>query len=370
MNDALLEQVQNNEPARGLSAHLKSFLAPLAGFLADAAISEIVVNGFQEVFVERKGQMQAVESRFLDAESLNSALRAIAQSLGKIFDVHFPILEGRLPDGSRIQAVHESLTEFGACLAIRRHRQMHLTLADWLNDGRLTQEQFDLLAGAIFRKENILVSGGTGTGKSTFVSSLAAGIPQHERVIVIEDNRELSLNIAHKISLEAGDNISVAELFRASLRLRPDRIIIGEIRGSEALALIAAMTSGHGGCLSTIHASSPLDALRRLETLALGAQNNLPHLAIREQAESAIDWVVQICRTSNGERKVTEVVSREFLRGDKNQPEAAVLAEAKSFSKADLRQSTHGQQEQMSSRSEELELTAAQVAIPRSEANR
>ena len=294
----------------GIIEHLRLFLSPLAELFDDSSVSEIVVNGHQEVFVERAGRMESVSSHFEDAGNLDAALRAIAQSLDRPFDAGTPILEGRLPDGSRIQAIHGSLVKNGACLAIRRHRQMQMKLSDWVSSGCLSQAHFSLLSQAVARKENILVSGGTGTGKSTFVSSLAAAIPVHERVIVIEDNRELSLTIPHQVSLEARGAVSVEDLFRASLRLRPDRIVIGEIRGPEALSLIAAMTSGHGGCLSTIHASSPLDALRRLETLALGGQHNLPHLAIREQAESAIDWVVQIKRTTSGKREVVEVVSR------------------------------------------------------------
>ncbi len=299
--------------ARAHAEHLLSFLQPLVAYFDDSSISEIVVNGHQDVFVERQGRMQSVDSQFSTAHSFESALRAIAQSLSLSFDVENPILEGRLPDGSRIQAIHESLTERGSCLAIRRHQNLQVSLADWVSQGGLSLEHHALLVDAVARKENILVSGGTGSGKTTLVSSLAAEIPENERVIVIEDNRELDLRLAHQVSLEARADIKVADLFRASLRLRPDRIVIGEIRGVEALSLISAMTSGHGGCLSTIHASSPLDAIRRLETLALGAQNNLPHSALREQAESAIDWVVQVLRNSDGRRRVVDVAASQTI---------------------------------------------------------
>lgn len=293
---------------------LEDFLSPLRSCFEDAEVTEILINGPTQIFVERAGVLSRRPQIQLEPQSLLGALRVVAQYVGRAFDEAHPILEARLPDGSRLEAILSPIAQTGPCVAIRRHRAALLTLDRLVELGALTERAAHFLAHLVCGKKNILVSGGTGSGKTSLLNGLVALVSEQERILVLEDSRELEFRQGHVVSLEARPadvrgrgEVPLFELFRATLRLRPDRIIMGELRGREALDLIQAMTSGHGGCLSTIHASSPADALRRLETLALLSGVELPLSALREQVVSAVDWIVQTDRLPGGRRGVTHI---------------------------------------------------------------
>lgn len=296
------------------SEFVEGFFSPLALHFADPSVSEVLINGPFEVHVERKGQLYRVPETFSSERQLLSALRAVAQYLERPFDDRHPILEGRLPDGSRLQALLPPLVKGGPCVAIRRHRLDSLTFEQLLEWGAISRHALGLVESCVQTKKNILVSGGTGSGKTSLLRCVASLIPAAERIVTIEDARELFLRQDHVVALESRPpdpdgrgRVTIGDLFIATLRLRPDRIVIGELRGGEALDLIQAMTSGHGGCISTIHASSPEDALRRLETLALFRGIELPLVALRAQVASAVDIILQVERRSNGQRWVSAI---------------------------------------------------------------
>jgi pilus assembly protein CpaF len=293
---------------------VEGFFAPLAQHFADPSVSEVLINGPHEVHIERRGQLQRVSERFSSERELLSALRAVAQYLERPLDERNPILEGRLPDGSRIQALLPPLVKGAPCVAIRRHRLDSLSFEQLVEWGAITPRALTFLQDCVLSKKNILVSGGTGSGKTSLLRCVASLIPRAERIVTIEDARELHLNQDHVVALESRPadpegrgRVTIGDLFVATLRLRPDRIVIGELRGGEALDLVQAMTSGHGGCLSTIHASSPDDALRRLETLALFRGIALPLVALRAQVAAAVDIIVQVERCSDGRRWVRAI---------------------------------------------------------------
>lgn len=295
-------------------AAIMGLLAPVADYLRDATVSEILVNGPARVFIEQRGKLVRTDARFVDGEDLLAALRAIAQYVKRPLDEAHPILEARLPDGSRVEAVLPPIASEGPTVAIRRFSRERLTLERLLELGALTEAAAELLKAFVLCKRNIVVSGGTGSGKTTFLNALAALVPESERIVVLEDAKELQIHHDHVVSFEtrAADSrgkhaVSMRDLFKASLRLRPDRIVLGEIRGGEALELIQAMTSGHGGSLSTVHATYPNDALHRLETLALMSGLELPLIALRAQLASAVDVIVQTERLRDGRRVVTHV---------------------------------------------------------------
>lgn len=296
---------------RAVADFVANFLGPLQPLLCDATVSEVLVNGPERVFVERAGRLEPVNARFGSEAEMMSFLRAVAQYLGKPLSAEHPILEGHLPDGSRLSALLPPLSHVGPCLAIRRHRSSTLSIEQLVTGGALTRESVDYLRMAAEAGRNVLVSGGTGTGKTSLLRCLASLIPAGQRVVTIEDARELHLDLDHVLALEARapdargkGRVTIGDLFVATLRLRPDRIVIGELRGREALDLIQAMTSGHGGCLSTVHASSPLGALRRVETMALMSGVELPLPALRSQIASAVDVIVQVARDAQGFRAV------------------------------------------------------------------
>lgn len=302
-----------------------ALLGPLQPLLADPEVSEVLVNGPSRVFVERAGRLESVDARFGSEAEMMSCLRAVAQSLGKPLSSEHPILEGHLPDGSRLSALLPPLSPAGPCMAIRRHRLTTLRIEDWVASGSLTEQSLAYLQRAAETGQNVLVSGGTGTGKTSLLRCIASLIPGGQRVVTIEDARELHLQLDHVLALEARaadargkGRVTIGELFVATLRLRPDRIVIGELRGREALDLIQAMTSGHGGCLSTVHASSPLDALRRVETLALMSGVELPLSALRSQVASAVDVIVQVARSPDGTRGVSSIAELQPLDAEGN----------------------------------------------------
>jgi pilus assembly protein CpaF len=293
---------------------LEGFLAPIRSFLNDDTVTEVLINGPREIFVERKGRLSRTDAGFPSADALLSALRVIAQYVGRAFDEQHPILEARLPGGSRVQALLPPISPSGPSVAIRRFSKERLTLAKLLELGALTLDAAETLRVLVECKQNIVVAGGTGSGKTSLLNALSALVPEGERIIVIEDARELQLQREHVVQLETRPPdqrgrhaVTIRDLFKASLRMRPDRLVLGEIRGGEALDLIQAMTSGHGGCLTTVHATYPIDTMNRLETMALMGGVDLPLSALRSQLASAVDIIVQTARLRDGRRTITHI---------------------------------------------------------------
>ncbi len=299
---------------------LRQFFAPIVPFLDDATVTEILINGHAQIIIERRGQLEATSARFADEEELLAAIRHLGQYVGRRVDREQPILEGRMPDGSRVEAVLPPAAPDGPHVAIRRFAKETLTMDRLIDFGALCPESAALLRALVSFKQNIIVAGGTGSGKTSMLNALSSYIGANERIVVLEDARELQLQRDHVVQFEAQvadakgrGAVSIRDLFKASLRLRPDRIVVGEIRGGEALELIQAMTSGHGGCMSTVHASYPGDTLSRLETMAMMSDVRLPMQALRAQVASAIDIVVQTARLRDGSRGITHIVEVQGL---------------------------------------------------------
>ncbi|NOU26844.1 MAG: CpaF family protein [Polyangiaceae bacterium] len=293
---------------------LLQFLAPIRPYLDDPGVSDIMINGPDQIFVEKKGKLELVPAKFASREALTSALRNAAQFVGKTINEEKPILEGRLPDGSRIEAVLPPAAPDGPCVSIRRFFKETLTVQRLINFGALTPDVAATLRALVASKLNVLIAGGTGSGKTSMLNALSSFIPEDERVVIIEDSRELQLQRVHVCQLEARPpdpkgkgEVTIRDLFRATLRLRPDRIVVGEIRGGEALDLIQAMTSGHGGCLSTLHATYPKDTISRLETMAMMSDIGMPLQALRIQLASAVNIICQVSRLQDGSRKITHI---------------------------------------------------------------
>ncbi len=293
---------------------VQTFLKPILVFLADDSISEVMINGPHEIFIERKGLIEKTDAKFIDEQALQAAVRNIAQFVGRRIDEKHPTLDARLPDGSRIAAVFPPCSRRGTTLSIRKFSKASPTFMDLIQRESITKEAARFLDVCIFLAKNTVVSGGTGSGKTTLLNVLGSRIPSKQRVIVVEDSSELKIKTDHIVYFETrhadatGEGeVSVRDLIRSSLRLRPDRIIVGEVRGSEAIDLITAMNTGHGGSMGTVHANNPYDGLVRLETLAMMGDANIPTAAIRRQIASAIHIIVQIKRMSDGSRKVTHI---------------------------------------------------------------
>lgn len=302
-------------PSHIFEQTLGELFAPVSSLLADDEVNEVLINGYDEVYIERAGLLERSSSKFPSDYALMSALRNLSQYVGRELSERCPVLEARLPDGSRVEAVIPPASPRGAVACIRKFRQNQLTLARLVGSGTISQSTADLLQDVVLERRNIVVSGGSGVGKTSLLNVLASLARADERVIVIEDSKELQLELPHVLHLEAQpaggqrrEEISVRELLRATLRMRPDRIVIGEIRGGEALDLVQAMTSGHRGCLSTVHGTLPIDALRRLETMALMSDIEIPVPILRAQLASAIDVIVQLARGEDGVRRVTHIV--------------------------------------------------------------
>ncbi len=287
---------------------------PLSVLMGDPAVTDIMVNRFDEVYVERFGQLETTEIRFRDEDHLIRIIQRIASRVGRRIDTSSPMVDARLPDGSRINATLPPVTIDGPTLSIRRFGRRRLTRADLIRLGMFTpqmQRFFELIV--IYRK-NIIVSGGTGSGKSTLLGALAEAIPDNERIITIEDAAELLLQQRHVVrmetraaNLEGKGRITQRDLVVNALRMRPDRILMGEVRSGEALDMLQAMNTGHDGSLTTIHANTPRDAFSRLETMVMMAGTELPSRAIREQAVSALDYIIQVRRYEDGVRRVERV---------------------------------------------------------------
>jgi pilus assembly protein CpaF len=289
-------------------------LGPLEELLADPAVEEVMVNGHEQVFVERSGRIERTDVAFSSEQALRDAIERILAPLGRRVDELSPMVDARLEDGSRVHVVIPPLAVDGPSLSIRRFSAIRPGPEELVRLGTITEELHDELAAAVGARRSILVSGGTGSGKTTLLNAISAFINPAERVITIEDAAELRLGQPHVVRLESRPanvegrgKVTIRDLLRGALRMRPDRIVIGEVRGVEALDLLMALNTGHEGALSTVHANSPEDALRRVETLALMAGVGLPHEAIREQLGRGLDLVIHLARLSDGSRRVVEV---------------------------------------------------------------
>jgi pilus assembly protein CpaF len=294
---------------------LATGLGPLEPLLADPAVDEVMVNGPGSVYVERRGKLERAGVEFAGEAELMHAIERVLAPLGRRVDEAAPLCDARLADGSRVNVVIPPLSLTGPCLTIRRFRREGFSLRDLVARGTMPVAVAELLAVCVAARASILVSGGTGSGKTTTLNALSGAIPGEERIVTIEDAAELRLRQRHVVRLEARPanlegrgEVTIRQLVRNALRMRPDRIVVGEVRGAEALDMLQALNTGHDGSLTTVHANSPADALRRVETLALMAGVGLPHAAVREQTTSAIDLVVHQTRLGDGARVVDAVV--------------------------------------------------------------
>ena len=298
-------------------------LGPLEDLMSDPAVSEVMVNGPKTIYVERAGRLTLSNKRFTSGQQLRLVIERIIAPLGRRLDESVPMVDARLPDGSRVNAIIEPLAIDGATLTIRRFGKKRLTAQDLIDKGSATDEMLDFMRACIEARLNIVISGGTGSGKTTFLNILSGYIPSHERIITVEDAAELYLNQPHIVrletrpaNLEGAGEIRIRDLVRNSLRMRPDRIVVGECRGGEALDMLQAMNTGHDGSLTTAHANTPRDALSRLETMVMMAGFDLPVRAIREQIASAVDMVIQIARMRDGSRKVVSISEIVGMEGE------------------------------------------------------
>ena len=289
-------------------------LGPIEPLLADPTVSDILVNGYDQVYIERFGKLELTNVKFKDDNHVRQIIDRIVAAVGRRVDESSPMVDARLHDGSRVNAIIPPLAIDGPVLSIRRFGANPLTANDLLSFESLTGGMLELLKGTVKARLNVLISGGTGAGKTTLLNILSSYVPEDERVVTIEDAAELQLQQEHIVRLETRPpniegkgRISQRDLVRNALRMRPDRIIVGEVRGDEALDMLQAMNTGHDGSLTTIHANTPRDSLSRVETMVLMAGLDLPEKAIREQIASALDVVVQISRLSDGRRKVINI---------------------------------------------------------------
>jgi pilus assembly protein CpaF len=296
---------------------------PLDALLADDSITEIMVNGPDQIFVENNGRLTLHSARFTSETQLRRVIERIVSKVGRRIDESSPLVDARLADGSRVNAIIPPLAVDGSSLTIRKFAREPFTASDLISLGTLNTDMAAVLAACVKAKLNIIVSGGTGTGKTTLLNVLSGYIPDDERIITIEDAVELQLQQKHVIRLESRPSniegmgeVTIRDLVRNSLRMRPDRIVVGECRGGETLDMLQAMNTGHEGSISTVHANSPRDAIARMETLVLMAGMDLPLRAIREQIASAIDVIVQISRMKDGTRRITHLTEVQGMEGD------------------------------------------------------
>lgn len=314
-----------NEEQSAFEAAIQSFLRPVVPFLQDDNVSEILINGPDQIFVEVGGKLRITEAKFPSEDELRAAVNNIAQSVGRRIDEENPRLDGRLPDGSRIHAVIPPCSRNGTTLSIRKFKKVEVNFKQYIEWGAINLEGAQFLNACMFLGKNILVSGGTGSGKTTLLNLLCSSTPKGQRILVIEDSSELDIKYEHVVSFETRmadsegkGEVNMQDLLKSALRLRPDRIIVGEVRGAEAMELISAMNTGHKGCLGTIHANSPADAIVRLESLAMSGDAKISLQAVRYQIGSAVDMIVQVSRLSDGSRRITEISEILGIDSDEN----------------------------------------------------
>jgi pilus assembly protein CpaF len=298
-------------------------LGPLEQLLKDSTISDILVNGFDNVYVERAGRLVETNIRFKDSQHLRMIIDRIVSNVGRRIDDSSPIVDARLSDGSRVCAVIPPLSLIGPVMSIRRYGKKLLTTEDLIKNETFTTGMLDFMSGCVEARLNIVISGGSGSGKTTLLNTLSRFIPEEERIITIEDTAELQLQQNHvvrletrPINIEGAGAITQRDLVINTLRMRPDRIIVGESRGAEALDMLQAMNTGHDGSMTTVHANAPRDAFSRLETMVMMASQNVPDRVIRQQLASAIHLVCHVSRLSDGTRKVTGIAEVVGVKGD------------------------------------------------------
>jgi pilus assembly protein CpaF len=296
---------------------------PIEPLLADETITEIMVNGPNSIYIERKGLLEKVNASFESDEHLMRIIDRIVAPLGRRIDESSPYVDARLPDGSRVNAIIPPLSLIGPVLTIRKFSKIPLTVENLIDFGTITPEAIEFLKACVIARLNIVVSGGTGSGKTTFLNILSGYIPNRERIVTVENAAELQLRQEHVVTLESRPpniegkgEVSIRDLVINCLRMRPDRIVVGEVRGGEALDMLQAMNTGHDGSLTTAHSNSPRDTLARLETMCLMAGMDLPLRAIREQVASAIDLIVHQERMRDGSRKVVNITEVQGMEGD------------------------------------------------------
>lgn len=329
--DEIIHEIRDRLPADIESARLAKEifdeavgLGPLEDLLEDESITEIMVNGPSQVYVERGGKLEPTDCSFINDASVNSIIERIVSPIGRRIDESQPYVDARLADGSRVNAIIHPLSLIGPCITIRKFSKDPFSVDDLIGFGTLSRDVADFLQTCVLLRKNILVSGGTGSGKTTLLNVLSSYLPNDERILTIEDAAELRLSQEHIVRLEARPAniegrgaVSIRDLVRNALRMRPDRIVVGECRGAEALDMLQAMNTGHEGSLTTIHANSPRDTLARLETMVLMAGMDLPIRAIREQVGSAVHMICQISRFSDGTRKVSKITEVSGLEQDR-----------------------------------------------------
>ncbi len=311
--DRLIDEITNYTLGHG----------PLERLLADDSVTEIMVNGSSDVWIERRGRLYETTVKFTDDAHLRRIINRIVSQIGRRVDESSPMVDARLPDGSRVNAIIPPLSLSGPLVTIRKFMKERLDLEDLIRLGTLPPDAVEFLDVCLRAELNILISGGTGSGKTTLLNAMSTRIPEDERIVTIEDAAELRLNQRHVLRLESRPaniegvgQVAIRDLVRNSLRMRPDRIIVGEVRGAEALDMLQAMNTGHDGSLCTVHANTSRDALARIETMVLMSGYDLPIHAIRQQVASALDLIVHIERMPEGSRKVTQITEVQRMEGD------------------------------------------------------
>jgi pilus assembly protein CpaF len=296
---------------------------PLERLLADDSVTEIMVNGPFDIWVERQGRLYETNVRFNDDSHLRRIINKMVAQVGRRIDESSPMVDARLPDGSRVNAIIPPLSLSGPLVTIRKFSRKRLDLQELIKIGTLSEQTVDFMQRCVGAQLNCLISGGTGSGKTTLLNAFSAAIPDSERIVTIEDAAELQLHQKHVLRLEArpkniegAGEVAIRDLVRNSLRMRPDRIIVGEVRGAEALDMLQAMNTGHDGSLSTVHANAPRDALARIETMVLMAGFELPVRAIRHQVASALDLIIHLERLQDGSRRVTSITEVQRMESD------------------------------------------------------
>lgn len=296
-------------------------LGPIRSFLQDSDVSEVLINGSDQIFVERNGKLERTQAQFPDEDSLQAAINTIAQSVGRRIsrdeprlDARLPIIEGSPASGARITAVLPPISRQGTVVSIRKFISNKISPADYIKSGAISTDAWMFIDLCMFLGKNIIVSGGTGSGKTTLLSMLCSRIPKGQRVLVIEDSSELQIDYEHVVRFETRQadilgkgEVSIHDLLKSALRLRPDRIIVGEVRSSEALELISAMNTGHKGSMGTVHANTPEDAIVRIEALAAGGDAKISEKALTSQVASAIEIIIQTSRYSDGSRRIATI---------------------------------------------------------------